>query len=155
VSELNAAEPLTLNEPTVAAAVAAALAAFAAADDAAALKAAKTAFTGETSVLARLNSTLRNVPNEQKAAAGKLVGQARSAIAQALAAREAHVLTLEEASRLAAEAIDVTALPSRRRVGARHPLSLLQEKIADIFVGMGWEVAEAPSSRASGSTSTR
>ena len=144
MSELNAAEPLTLDEPSVAAAVAAALAAFAEADDVAALKAAKTAFTGETSVLARLNSTLRNVPNDQKAAAGKLVGQARSAIAQALAAREAHVLTLEEARRLAAEAIDVTALPSLRRVGARHPLSLLQEKIADIFVGMGWEVAEGP-----------
>ncbi len=42
------------------------------------------------------------------------------------------------------ERIDITALPQRARVGARHPLTLLQEQIADIFVGMGWEIAEGP-----------
>ena len=40
--------------------------------------------------------------------------------------------------------MDVTAVATRWRPGARHPLSLLQEQIADIFVGMGWEVAEGP-----------
>jgi phenylalanyl-tRNA synthetase alpha chain len=42
------------------------------------------------------------------------------------------------------EAIDVTALGRIARTGARHPLSLLQEKISDVFVGMGWEIAEGP-----------
>ncbi len=40
--------------------------------------------------------------------------------------------------------MDITALAARARVGARHPISLLQEQIADIFVGMGWEIAEGP-----------
>jgi phenylalanyl-tRNA synthetase alpha chain len=42
------------------------------------------------------------------------------------------------------ETVDVTAAPRRRRAGARHPLSILQERVSDIFVGMGWEIAEGP-----------
>jgi phenylalanyl-tRNA synthetase alpha chain len=40
--------------------------------------------------------------------------------------------------------VDVTAVASRRRVGARHPLNLLMEEMSNIFVGMGWEIAEGP-----------
>ena len=45
---------------------------------------------------------------------------------------------------LVEETVDVTAAPRRRRAGARHPLSTLQDRVADIFVGMGWEIAEGP-----------
>ena len=133
-----------ISDESVAAAVDAALAAIAASDDSTALKAARSAHVGEASVLSRLNATLRDVPKEQKAAAGKLMGQARARVAQALAEREAQIVAREEEARLESEFVDVTALPSYTRVGARHPLSLLQERIADIFVGMGWEVAEGP-----------
>jgi len=126
------------------AAVEAALAAVAAASDSAALKAARSAHAGEGSRLAALNAQLRNVAPENKAAFGKLVGQARGRVSQAMAAREAELVEAETAARLDAERIDVTALPSRTRVGARHPLTLLQEEISDIFVGMGWEIAEGP-----------
>src|SRR5699024_4017761 len=55
------------------------------------------------------------------------------------------VLVEEEAKqRLIDETVDVTAAPVRARVGRRHPLAQLQERIADVFVGMGWEVAEGP-----------
>ncbi|KQM61146.1 phenylalanine--tRNA ligase subunit alpha [Agreia sp. Leaf210] len=137
-------DPIVISDESVAAAVDAALAAIAASDDSTALKAARSAHVGEASVLSRLNATLRDVPKEQKAAAGKLMGQARARVAQALAEREAQIVAREEEARLESEFVDVTALPSYTRVGARHPLSLLQERIADIFVGMGWEVAEGP-----------
>ena len=129
---------------TVGAAVDAALAAIAAASSTADLKAARAAHAGEGSPLAQLNAQLRNVPNERKAEFGKLVGQARGRVTQALAAREEELAAAETAARLEAERIDITALPARARVGARHPLTLLQEEIGDIFVGMGWEVAEGP-----------
>ena len=129
---------------TVGAAVDAALAAIAAASSTADLKAARAAHAGEGSPLAQLNAQLRNVPNERKAEFGKLVGQARGRVTQALAAREEELAAAETAARLEAERIDITALPARARVGARHPLTLLQEEIGEIFVGMGWEVAEGP-----------
>jgi len=126
------------------AAVDAALAAIAGATTTAELKAARSAHTAEGSPLAALNAQLRHVPNDRKAEFGKLVGQARGRVNQALAARETEVAAAETAAKLEAERIDITALPQRARVGARHPLTLLQEQIADIFVGMGWEIAEGP-----------
>jgi len=137
-------DPTTITDQAVAEAVDAALAAIGAAQTSADLKSARTAHTGEASPLAKLNALLRTVPNDQKAAFGKLVGQARGSVNQALAAREGVVLVAEENSRLAAEAVDVTAVATRYRVGARHPLNLLMEHMGDIFTGMGWEIAEGP-----------
>jgi len=137
-------DSVPLSEDAVASAVDAALAAIATAATVAELKTARAQHVGEASVLARLNAGLRDLPNDQKAAAGKLVGQARGRVGQAVATREAELAVIEETARLEAETVDVTALPSRRRPGARHPLTLLQERMADLFVGMGWEVNEGP-----------
>ena len=125
-------------------AASAALAAVAAATNTAELKAARAAHAGEGSPLAQLNSRMRDVPKEQKAEFGKLMGQARGRVAQAFAAREEELVEAETAARLEAERIDITAVASRTRVGARHPLTLLQDQVSDIFVGMGWEIAEGP-----------
>ncbi|GAA1640413.1 phenylalanine--tRNA ligase subunit alpha [Microbacterium flavum] len=133
-----------ITQEAVDAAVDAALAAIDAASSSAELKAARAAHSGEASPLAQLNAQLRNVPNDQKAALGKLVGQARGRVGQAFATREGAIAEAESAAQLDAERVDITAVAPRARVGARHPVSLLQEEIADIFVGMGWEIAEGP-----------
>ncbi|GAA1843526.1 phenylalanine--tRNA ligase subunit alpha [Microbacterium koreense] len=133
-----------ITEENVGAAVQAAFDAIAAAADTAELKAVRAAHAGEGSPIAALNAQLRHVPKDKKAEFGKLVGQARARVNQAITAREAQLAEAETAARLEAERIDITAVPQRARVGARHPISLLQEQIADIFVGMGWEIAEGP-----------
>lgn len=133
-----------ITEQAVGDAVEAALAAIDGAQDSAALTAARAAHAGEASPLAQLNATIRDLPGDQKAAAGKLVGQARARVNQALSAAEERVLVAEEEQRLAAEALDVTAVPSRWTRGARHPLSLLMEEMSDLFVAMGWEIGEGP-----------
>jgi len=108
------------------------------------LKQVRTQFVADGSPISLINATLRDVPAEEKAEAGKIVGQARGEINQAFAAREALILQAEEHARLLTESVDVTAVASKRRVGARHPLTLLMEEMSNIFVGMGWEVAEGP-----------
>ncbi|PQM48502.1 Phenylalanine--tRNA ligase alpha subunit [Mycobacterium talmoniae] len=45
---------------------------------------------------------------------------------------------------LVAESIDVTLPSTRQPIGARHPITILAERIADTFVAMGWELAEGP-----------
>jgi len=137
-------ESLPLNEQNVGAAVDAALTALASATTSTGLKFARAEHLGEHSALAAFNASIKTLPNDQKSAAGKLVGQAKARLTQAFGARVTEVSTAEEAQRLAAESIDVTAVPSRWTPGARHPLNLLMEQIGDIFVGMGWEVAEGP-----------
>ncbi|MDD6791340.1 MAG: phenylalanine--tRNA ligase subunit alpha [Thermobifida fusca] len=125
-------------------AVAAALEAIGAAASTAELKAARSAHVAEGSPLAVLNASMRQVAPEHKAAFGKLIGQGRGRVTQALAAKEAELAEAELSARLESERVDITAVPTRTRMGARHPLSQLQDDISDIFVGMGWEVAEGP-----------
>jgi phenylalanyl-tRNA synthetase alpha chain len=125
-------------------AVAAALDAIGAAATTAELKAARAAHVAEGSPLAVLNASMRQVAPEHKAAFGKLIGQGRGRVTQALAAKEAELAEVELAERLETERVDLTAVPSRTRVGARHPLMQLQDDISDVFVGMGWEIAEGP-----------
>jgi len=137
-------ETSAITEETVTAAADAAIAAIAAAATVSELKVARAEHTGESSTLAKLNAGMRSVPNDQKASAGKLMGQARGQVNAALAAREAELAVAEENERLAAEAIDVTAVPSRWSAGARHPISLIMESMSDVFTSMGWEVAEGP-----------
>jgi len=137
-------EPIEISENAVNAAVDAALEAIAATTTVSELKTARNAHVGETSTIAQLGGALRSVPNDQKAAAGKLVGQAKARVSQAVAEREAELAVAEESARLASETVDVTALPSRFTAGARHPISLMMETMSDIFIGMGWEVAEGP-----------
>jgi len=133
-----------ITENAVESAVAAALADIEAAGDSAALKAARAAHSAEGSPLAGFNAAIRDLPGDQKAAAGQLVGGARARVNAAFAAQESVILAAEETAQLTAEAVDVTAVPTRWRAGARHPLSLLMEQMSDLFISMGWEIGEGP-----------
>jgi phenylalanyl-tRNA synthetase alpha chain len=72
------------------------------------------------------------------------MGASRGRVNKALADRTAVLEAENDARILVEETVDVTAAPRRRHAGARHPLSTLQDRVADIFVGMGWEIAEGP-----------
>ncbi|KAA6437876.1 phenylalanine--tRNA ligase subunit alpha [Agrococcus sediminis] len=126
------------------AAVAAALAAIEAAQTTADLQAAKAAHNGQGSELAGLNASLRDIAPEQRKAAGQTIGAGRGRVAEAIAARQQELAAAEEAAQLEAERVDVTALPRIRTAGGRHPLTMLMDEMSDVFVGMGWEVAEGP-----------
>ena len=132
------------DETAVQAAVERALADFQSAGTLEELKTARLAHTGEKAPLTLANRGIGKLPKEQKSVAGKLMGGARGRMEKALAARTA-VLEEEHAARmLVEETVDVTQVVRRRQVGARHPLTLLSERVQDIFVGMGWEIAEGP-----------
>ncbi|MEW1813181.1 phenylalanine--tRNA ligase subunit alpha [Pseudarthrobacter phenanthrenivorans] len=108
------------------------------------LKAVRLAHSGEKSPLSLANREIGRLPKDQKALAGKLMGASRGRVNKALAERTAVLEAENDARILVEETVDVTAAPRRRRAGARHPLSTLQDRVADIFVGMGWEIAEGP-----------
>jgi phenylalanyl-tRNA synthetase alpha chain len=121
-----------------------ALAAIAEAGDLEQLKAVRLAHAGERSPLALANREIGALPPQARKEAGMRIGQARGAVSKALAARQ-EVLQLEDEARiLVEEAVDVTVPWDREPQGARHPLTTIQELVADVFVAMGWEVAEGP-----------
>lgn len=133
-----------LDEAGVDLAVKAALAAFTAAGDLDELKAARLAHLGEHSPVALANRAIGGLAPAEKGVAGRLLGSARGRLQQALAERQTQLEAERDARVLVEETVDVTLPVDRRPRGARHPLETLQERIADIFVAMGWEIAEGP-----------
>jgi phenylalanyl-tRNA synthetase alpha chain len=108
------------------------------------LKAVRLAHAGDRSPLALANREIGALPPQARRDAGMRVGTARAAVKQALDDRLAKLTTLHEEQILAEESVDVTLPYDRLPAGARHPVTMLSERIADFFVGMGWEVAEGP-----------
>jgi len=121
-----------------------ALAAIAGAESLAALKQVRLAHAGDRSPLALANREIGALPPQARKEAGIRVGSARRVVAEALAQRQSDLEAAAEVAMLAAERVDVTLPYDRDSRGARHPLTTSQERIADVFVAMGWEVAEGP-----------
>ncbi|MDM7856233.1 phenylalanine--tRNA ligase subunit alpha [Cellulomonas alba] len=133
-----------LDDAGVEHAVEAAIAAFGAAGSLDALKAARTEHLGEHSPLALANRGIGALAPADKGTAGRLLGAARGSVNAALADRQAALEAERDARVLVEERVDVSLPVDRRPRGARHPLETLQERVADIFTSMGWEIAEGP-----------
>jgi phenylalanyl-tRNA synthetase alpha chain len=142
-------EVAVLQPEQIDAAVAAALQAFAAAADLDGLKAARLAHDGDRSSLGLANREIGALPPAARKAAGQRLGAARGAVAKALAARLAELEAERDARVLVEEAVDVTLPTDREPIGARHPLTTVQELICDVFIAMGWSVAEGPEAESS------
>ncbi|MDR1151584.1 MAG: phenylalanine--tRNA ligase subunit alpha [Bifidobacteriaceae bacterium] len=108
------------------------------------LKEARLSHAADRSPLAAANRAIKSLDKADRAVAGKLVGQARGKVNQAVARRQQVLETQRAEHVLVAERVDITLPTDRQTVGARHPLELLQERIADVFVAMGWEIADGP-----------
>ena len=121
-----------------------ALAAISAAADLDALHEAEIAHAKDRSPLALANREIGALPPAAKAEAGKRVGQARAAVAKAVAARRVELEAERDARVLVEESVDVTLPWDRAPRGGRHPLTTLTERIAEIFGALGWEINEGP-----------
>jgi phenylalanyl-tRNA synthetase alpha chain len=137
-------EVTPLHADEVAKMVDGALAAISAAGDLDELKAARLAHAGDRSPITLANREIGALPPQARKEAGQRVGSARKEIAQAIAERQAELEAERDARVLIEESVDVTVPYDRARRGARHPLTTIQERVADVFTAMGWEVAEGP-----------
>src|SRR5215213_6579632 len=133
-----------LNADSIDAMVTGALAAFAAATSVAELKQARLAHAGERSPIALANREIGALPPQARKEAGVRVGRARGTIDQALKAREEQLKAEELARILIEERVDVTLPVQTQPLGAVHPITALMDLMTDVFIAMGWEVAEGP-----------
>ena len=124
--------------------VADALAALSDAATTAELKQARLAHAGDTSPLALANREIGALPPQARKEAGQRVGQARGAVNKAVAARQDELAELELAAALRAERVDMTLPVDVAPQGALHPVTTLIDEMIDVFVAMGWEVADGP-----------
>lgn len=137
-----------LSSDSVEAALAEAMTAVAAVSTLEELKEAKRLHGGDGSPLAAANRAIGQLPGPERKDAGQRVGRARKQVSEAFAAREEELQSGQLDAQLETERVDVTVPVMDHPQGARHPVSLMIERMSDIFVGMGWEVADGPEAEA-------
>jgi len=102
----------------------------------------RTRHLGKKSALASMKKLIGRVPAEERASFGQLVQTSEAAVVSSVEVAE-HVLNqFIEAQRTARESIDVTSPGRRPRFGHRHPITLLRERIEDIFVSLGYAIED-------------
>lgn len=136
--------PAELTEQALEEAAAAAINAFESASNLDELAQARHAHLGDAAPIPQARRSLGSIPKEQRKDAGRLVNMARGKVEKRFGEVKAELEEKRNAEILQAEKVDVTVPTTRRQTGALHPITTLSETIADIFVGMGWEISEGP-----------
>ena len=104
----------------------------------------KNRFMGKKSELASMGGTISTLPVEEKKTFGQQLNEVRLKIGTAIDEKmeELRSKVLEE--KLKKERIDIS-LPGREsQVGARNPFYIVKDEMTEIFIGMGFEVADGP-----------
>ena len=122
----------------------AALAAVAAAETSAELGDIKVRFLGKSWEITSLMKGLGALSKEERPEAGKVLNMARTEIENAIESKLESALRREKEARLAAEAVDVTLPANTAKRGTLHPITQVREEIVNVFLGMGFSVAEGP-----------
>jgi phenylalanyl-tRNA synthetase alpha chain len=102
----------------------------------------RTRHVGKKSSIAAAKKLIGRVPPDQRADFGQLVQQTEASITQKIEVAEASLNTLIEAARTERDSIDVS-IPGRRPLaGHLHPITLMRQRIEDIFVSLGYAVED-------------
>ncbi len=133
-----------MTEP-IAQIVAEATTAIDAASDTAALEEARIRYLGRKAELPNLLRNVAGLPPEERAAVGKAANQARQTLETKIDQRQAELAARELEQRLVADRVDVTLpgdpLPA---IGHLHLITQTRREIEDVFIGLGFNVAEGP-----------
>ncbi|MDQ0224654.1 phenylalanine--tRNA ligase subunit alpha [Metabacillus niabensis] len=104
----------------------------------------RVAYLGKKGPITEVLRGMGKLSAEERPVMGALANEVREAIATAITSKQEHLEQIAVEQKLAKETIDVT-LPGRPvRVGNHHPLTAVLEEIEDLFLGMGYQIAEGP-----------
>ena len=121
-----------------------ALAAFAQAGSSAELDALRVKYLGKKGELTAVLKQMGKLSAEERPAMGQLANEVRSWIETDIETRLTEIKASQMAARLESEKLDVTLPGKRPQFGAKHPLSIVLDEIKEIFIGMGFEIADGP-----------
>ncbi len=102
------------------------------------------AYLGKKGSIQALMSEMKSLPKEEKPAFGQMVNVCKSVVSDAVEAKQAELKKEALKEQLKNEKIDITLDGEKMEKGTVHPLMMIQQEIEDLFVGMGYKVAEGP-----------
>ena len=108
------------------------------------LDALRVQYLGKKGSLSAVLKQLGSLSAEERPQIGQMANVIRAAIEDALKERTEALQSAMLERRLQEEAVDVTIPGTPVALGARHPLQIVWDECVDIFIGMGFQVAEGP-----------
>ncbi len=121
-----------------------ALSAINAADLESAVEELRVKYLGKKGELTAILKQMGSLPAEERPLMGQLSNDVRKDIEALIAERSAVLKQHAQALRFKAETLDVTLPGTDPHIGSRHPLETVLDDIKEIFLGMGFSVAEGP-----------
>jgi len=101
-------------------------------------------FLGKKGEITAILKQMGGLSAEERPVIGALANKVREDLENAIAARSAAIEAASLAAQLKRERIDVTVPGTRAALGHRHPMSIVLEEATDIFLSMGFTIAEGP-----------
>ncbi|MDR1664271.1 MAG: phenylalanine--tRNA ligase subunit alpha [Clostridiales bacterium] len=108
------------------------------------LEALRVRMLGKKGEITQLLKTLGTLAPDERRVFGQKVNDFRRVFEQGITEAREFLQFKQQSQAIEKETIDVT-LPGRRRaIGRRHPIASVQDKLTDLFIGLGFTVAEGP-----------
>ncbi|OPZ91312.1 MAG: Phenylalanine--tRNA ligase alpha subunit [Firmicutes bacterium ADurb.Bin419] len=101
-------------------------------------------FLGKKGELTFVLRGMGSLSAEERPVIGQIANEVREALESKIEEIKKKLLDKERNSKLAQEVIDVTIPGKRKALGRKHPLTIVMDEIKEVFIGMGYEIAEGP-----------
>ncbi len=101
-------------------------------------------YLGKKGELTAILKQMGKLSAEERPVVGQLANKVRADIEEALSEKLASLKASAQAAKIAAESIDVTLPGKKQTMGKLHPMSIVENEIRDIFMGMGFNIADGP-----------
>lgn len=99
---------------------------------------------GKKGELTSILKGMGSLSSEERPIIGQLANEVRTAIEEKIDSIKKSLLAKEQEIKLKAEKIDVTMPGKTKKLGNKHPMTQVIDDIKNIFIGMGYEIAEGP-----------
>ncbi len=104
----------------------------------------KVAFLGKKGELTAILKGMGKLSPEERPVVGQLVNRVREAMENSIADKTERLRTAALNAKLERESVDVTMPGKVRRTGSLHPINQISDEMKDLFIGMGYEIADGP-----------
>ncbi len=108
------------------------------------LKSARLAHVGDKAPVSLASRALGSLSPDEKASAGKIIGEAKAELGRLLADATAKLEAERDARVLLEEVVDITLPVQRSHRGGLHPISIIKNEVSDFFIEQGFTVEEGP-----------
>ena len=101
-------------------------------------------YLGKKGPMQAAMKSMKNMNQEERATFGQVSNKVKQEITQAIENKKVALEEAEMNAKLASENIDITLPSTALPLGSLHPLSVVKNDIEELFLGMGYQIAEGP-----------